>query len=324
MRVGSIRSVCCLCTCAFISVTCGLESLVPAPYRSAATLNSAIAKQHSSTVALVPPEEVWPQVQAARTALRDKGLYRWPPHMNLLYPFVEPALVIRSMQPDPRHLFAAALLASSLEALAPPVITLDALACFGGRSRGVLYACCSSDVDTEALQQMQEALQASMPFCDDQQRKNEGGKRGSFTPHMTLSHFSSREEAEAAKALLAPTWQPLTFSCAQAVHLMYREGGCGQFERACTLSFGGEAMSTFFSPPRRWESMPAVEEEWVRDARKNAYRRGIGGGRGGQRSRRPRRSREEREAIQARTPEEIAEIRAQRAAKRARLEAGEL
>jgi hypothetical protein len=83
-------------------------------------------------------------------------------------------------------------------------------------------------------------------------------------------------------------------------------------------------MSTFFSPPRRWESMPAVEEEWVCDARKNAYRRGIGGGRGGQRSRRPRRSREEREAIQARTPEEIAEIRAQRAAKRARLEAGEL
>jgi 2'-5' RNA ligase len=254
-------------------------------------------------------------VQAARKALRDKGLYRWPPHMNLLYPFVAPA-----------HFgAAAALLASSLEALAtPPVITLDALACFGGRSRGVLYACCSSTEDTEALQRMQEALQASMPYCDDQQRKNEGGKRGSFTPHMTLSHFSSREEAEAAKALLAPTWQPLTFSCAQAIHLMYREGGGGQFERACTLSFGGEAMSTFFSPPRRWESMPAVEEEWVCDARKNAYRRGIGGGRGGQRSRRPRRSREEREAIQARTPEEIAEIRAQRAAKRARLEAGEL
>lgn len=31
-------------------------------------------------------------------------------------------------------------------------------------------------------------------------------------------------------------------------------GGGGQFERACTLSFGGKATPTFFSPPRRWES----------------------------------------------------------------------
>ena len=48
------------------------------------------AKQHSSTVALVPPESVWAPLQQARLNLRDKGLYRWPPHLNLLYPFVPP------------------------------------------------------------------------------------------------------------------------------------------------------------------------------------------------------------------------------------------
>ena len=31
-------------------------------------------------------------------------------------------------------------------------------------------------------------------------------------------------------------------------------GGGGQFERACTLSFGGKATLTFFSLPKRWES----------------------------------------------------------------------
>jgi hypothetical protein len=45
-------------------------------------------KVHHTTVALIPPDEAWPPIQQLRTQLRDKGLYRWPPHMNLLYPFV--------------------------------------------------------------------------------------------------------------------------------------------------------------------------------------------------------------------------------------------
>ena len=64
--------------------------------------------------------------------------------------------------------------------------------------------------------------------------------------------------------------------------------------------------------------MPTAEEEWMRIARRDAYKRGSG--RRGSRRRRPRRSPEERAAVLARTPEDIAEIRAQRAAKRARLE----
>ena len=46
------------------------------------------SKVYTSTVALVPPEEAWLPIQQARESLRDKGLYRWPPHINLLYPFV--------------------------------------------------------------------------------------------------------------------------------------------------------------------------------------------------------------------------------------------
>ena len=47
-----------------------------------------LAKTHSSTIALVPPDEAWETVQALRYTLEDKGVYRWPPHVNLLYPFV--------------------------------------------------------------------------------------------------------------------------------------------------------------------------------------------------------------------------------------------
>jgi 2'-5' RNA ligase len=258
------------------------------------------AKLHTATVALVPPEAMWPPIQQQREALRDRGLYRWPPHINLLYPFLA-----REEFPP-----AAELLTRALRDCRPPVITLDALSCFGGRGRGVLYAHPSSEEEMQALCELQATLQEAMPFCDEQQ------KHGRFTPHMTISHFASRDEAEAAKARIE--WSPLTFGCEDAVHILCREGSAGQFMRACTLSFGSAALPTLFDPPRRWQSMPMEEDEWMRDARRDAYRRGAQGRRGGRR-RRPRRSPEERARVLARTPEDIAMIRAERAAKREKL-----
>ncbi len=45
-------------------------------------------KVYETTVAIIPPDEAWGTIQALRLQLRDSGLYRWPPHINLLYPFV--------------------------------------------------------------------------------------------------------------------------------------------------------------------------------------------------------------------------------------------
>ena len=256
---------------------------------------------HTSTVALVPPEEVWPPLQAARTELRDKGLFRWPPHINLLYPFVPPA----------HYAAAVEALSAAAASTSPFDVTLDALGCFGGRSRGVLFCLPSSARDLGLLRELQTALQAAVPHCDDQQR------RGVFTPHATLAHFPSRVAAERARETLATKWEPVSFSSVEAVHILRRDGAGGQFERAWTLPLGGTA-PRHFDPPLRFAAMPAVEDEWVRQARKDAYRPGTRG-RGGRR-RRPRRSPEERAAIESRTPEEIAAIRAERAAKRERMQ----
>lgn len=261
-----------------------------------------LPKQHTSTVALVPPEEAWPPIQATRIALRDKGMHRWPPHINLLYPFLPPSAFDEAV----------AVLAPAIAELAPFSVTLDSLDTFGGRARGVLYCHPSSEGQVGQLRELQAALQSAVPSCHEQQRG------GTFTPHMTLAHFESREAAEAAREELARAWAPVTFDCSGAVHLMLREGGAGQFARAATLPLGAVAPERF-SPPRRWDSMPAEEEGWMREARLAAMvQSGRRGGRSGRGSRRrPRRSAEERAAIAARTPEEIAQIRAERAAKRA-------
>lgn len=55
------------------------------------TPNSRSTKFHHWTVCMVPPEQsshTWQSLSKARTQLQDPGLYRWPPHANLLYPFV--------------------------------------------------------------------------------------------------------------------------------------------------------------------------------------------------------------------------------------------
>jgi 2'-5' RNA ligase superfamily len=50
------------------------------------------SKFHHLTVCMVPPESsdwAWEMITRCRTELRDPGLFRWPPHVNLLYPFLD-------------------------------------------------------------------------------------------------------------------------------------------------------------------------------------------------------------------------------------------
>ena len=43
-------------------------------------------KVHKTAICVVPPQSVWPQLQEIRV-FNDRAFVRWPPHINLLYPF---------------------------------------------------------------------------------------------------------------------------------------------------------------------------------------------------------------------------------------------
>ncbi|KAK3688181.1 hypothetical protein B0T22DRAFT_147508 [Podospora appendiculata] len=56
----------------------------------ASSTSSAISiGSHDTALCIVPPKGVWPSVDRLRS-LYDKAYEKWPPHVNLVYPFVRP------------------------------------------------------------------------------------------------------------------------------------------------------------------------------------------------------------------------------------------
>ncbi|EPE08848.1 hypothetical protein F503_04435 [Ophiostoma piceae UAMH 11346] len=58
-----------------------------------ATTNSKTASfslnSHATALCIIPPEECWASIDRLRS-LYDKAYRKWPPHVNLIYPFVQP------------------------------------------------------------------------------------------------------------------------------------------------------------------------------------------------------------------------------------------
>lgn len=301
------------------------------------------AKFHHYTVCLVPPETdakaVWQTLTQARTQLHDPGLFRWPPHANLLYPFVDPK-VKQQQQPgkeedhdehsvitnttsliDPEILQG---LQGACRQVDPFTVRLERLGTFGGNKRGVLWmypmSCrqddakknSSSNDKEEPLLELQARLQEAFPYCNEQQKVS-----GRFIPHMTLSHFENLDAALEAEETIESWWDTSKTFGVSEIYLLYRRGDAGQFERLVTLGLGAQGTVTVHDPPLPFVSMPREEAEWVREERmKLKARRNRKGGRGGHR-RRPigRQSRSPPD-----TPEIIAKKRAERKAKREALE----
>ena len=206
-----------------------------------------LAKIHASTVALIPPDEAWDQLQALRYELQDKGLYRWPPHVNLLYPFL-----VESHIP-----LVLSKLRTSLREVQPFQVTLQEFGLFVHKKSATLWLRPDITPDPLALDRLQQALQDAVPDCHEQR----SSFAGRFTPHMTVTHFDtcndfSISDCEDVRQRLQATWQPVTFTCSQ-VHVMTRQGAAGQFRCRAKLFLGSgdsQALATLIDEP--YKHMP--------------------------------------------------------------------
>ncbi|MFT3765617.1 MAG: RNA repair domain-containing protein [Minicystis sp.] len=181
--------------------------LLPRSRPRAAEPETARRPVHRSALAIVPPDEAWPAIQAIRTRY-DRHVERWMPHINLLYGFL----------PEEHFPVAEQAIAAALRERAAFTVTLDDFRRFDHRASSTVWLHPTSDPHG-AVEALQAALEALFPACDEQSRISAQG----FTPHLSVAQFREAREAEAHVAAWRATFQPITFTV-RAVQLLSRRG----------------------------------------------------------------------------------------------------
>ncbi len=163
------------------------------------------SKTHQTSVVAMPADDVWEPIQAIRRE-HDRQIYRWMPHINLLYPFC------------PRDQFQPEQVIPRLEAACRQVPSFDAtLATFKyfthGASRATIWL---APEPRDAFVRLQATLQDNFPAYGEQSRH-----RGGFTPHLSVGQVSSRRALHTLLVTLQTNWMPVKFHL-DAVALIWR------------------------------------------------------------------------------------------------------
>lgn len=242
--------------------------------QSGSYFNMPSRKSHCMTICLVPPPsatKVWERLTAIRGECKDPGFYRWPPHANILYPFLVPAYKeddgeSKDSQKIKFRNEVATHLSKAVMKCDPFDVTISSFGTFGGKQRGVMWAYPMSkcvqprENDEEPLIHLHNMLEQQFPICNDLR------KTGAFHPHMTISHYATNADALAAKEKIESGWKSVSFR-AQEIYLLEREGDDGQFKIVATISLGVDSAVEFHDPSIPFPAMPEVEEEWVLEER---------------------------------------------------------
>lgn len=160
-------------------------------------------KTHQTAVVLVPPRDCWDPIQQVREE-HDANMYRWMPHITLLYPFVK------------RPLFdeAEARLRERISLIEPFEVTLAKFRHF--HHVGVYYTLWLEPEPRESLVALQGALESAVPECDDVSQY-----AGGFTPHLSVGQVKGEGALKMVEAELQLAWESLSFK-AEQVTLIYR------------------------------------------------------------------------------------------------------
>lgn len=128
------------------------------------------AASTDTALCLIPPRHLWDHIDTLRS-LYDKGYQKWPPHINLVYPFVQPESLEEAVS-----LVQAALDLSHVETN-PLSIGLTEAGVFAQRRSNTLYLCASNGSDTSnKLTSIAKLARAAIGRPLDT----------AFNPHMTI------------------------------------------------------------------------------------------------------------------------------------------
>ena len=234
---------------------------------------------HTTSLALIPDPSKWGAIQDLREKYRDAGLFRWPPHINFIYPFVLPQ----------HHCDMVERLTEVEGSFCEPFevsFSSDNIGVFGGPANGVLWLRPESGGRIEKLHaeivkgegvigrvgvggtQLIPPLPSQRRYPPQTQALDLPNQtQRPFVPHLTISHFPSRDDAEEARSEIIAAgdsaFPRVTFTC-DRLAMLQRNGASGQFfaNREFLLGeVGGGA--TPWEMPFHYPGMPKEEYDWL-------------------------------------------------------------
>lgn len=191
------------------------------------------APDFRATLCVVPPPNTvaWERLQSMRRECRAVGIYRWPPHCNIVYPFA-PSRLVYSGATVPQL----ADIAAAMSALPPFEIRLRQLEVFVHERSVTLIMCPETRLLPSSPRDGDEAgwagfrseenmLSQTYAAVERVSPDSTAALRRAYIPHVSVARFCSSKIAQVWKARLEGELarRPICFAV-QAAHVLVRRG----------------------------------------------------------------------------------------------------
>ncbi|KAK9712365.1 hypothetical protein K7432_007201 [Basidiobolus ranarum] len=185
------------------------------------------ARTFKSAVCIIPPSTLWKPIQDIRE-IHDKHVKRWPPHINLLYPYL------------PYEEFSNVAIPKLLETLStvkPFRLKLTQFHWFQHSKNSSTAWLKPASIPEDALENLERCMVEAFPDFNDQLNIGSEG----FTPHLSVGQFRSKGQVELKVAELNQLFdelEPLEFEVT-SVQLINRSGYHDPFRVIQDIPLGG-------------------------------------------------------------------------------------
>ncbi|KAK0388714.1 hypothetical protein NLU13_4957 [Sarocladium strictum] len=175
----------------------------------ASLYSSLRVESYDTALCLVPPQETWGPIDRFR-ALNDKGYGKWPPHINLIYPFVPVNVLDKAAQ---------LLSALNYDDILPLRLSLTEADSFRHKHDNTIHIRPGGDA-------CQQALATLMTRLSDALGRTE---RKPYRPHMTVAQsFDSNSDAHDFLLDKARLLTPFTWEASSLAILVRHKHGDGE------------------------------------------------------------------------------------------------